>query len=373
MHNTIIEINSIQFITNLKAIRQHLDKKSKNTKFCLPVKANAYGHGLVGIAKLAEPYVDYFGVACLDEGITLREGGICKPILVFGAFSDEQIASLILYNLDITISSHYKAKSVSQFCHQENKECRVHIKVDTGMNRIGVRVESSHALINYVMQQPHLKLVGVYSHLASSDDLDSSFTDKQIEQFSQVTDYVKNIKSDIICHLANSGGICYFPDTYFDMVRPGILCYGYFPAKTIDIYPLNQIKPCFSLKSKVVYFKVVDKLQRISYNQKYITQTTTRVVTLPIGYGDGYRRMLSNLGEVLIRGKKYTIAGIICMDMLMVDIGANGEAYIDDEVVLIGTQGNAEISLNSVAAKCNTINYEILCGFNQRIPRIFTI
>ncbi|MFN7095295.1 MAG: alanine racemase, partial [Burkholderiales bacterium] len=212
---------------------------------------------------------------------------------------------------------------------------------------------------------------GVYSHLTSSDEAEQSFTQHQINQFAGLVKYVKAIKPEVICHLANSGGVSYFPNSYFDMVRPGLLAYGYFPKPSNPKFPLTQIRPCFSLKSKVTYFKVVDKAQGISYNHKYITPKLTRVVTVPVGYGDGYRRMLSNLGEVLIRGKKYQITGNICMDMFMVDIGPTGESYVNDEVVLIGHQADLEITLESVAQKCNTISYEILCGFNERIPRVY--
>lgn len=370
MHNTIIEIDSKQFSNNLVAIRSHL--KDEHIKICLPVKANAYGHGLIGMAKLAQPYVDYLAVACLDEGISLRQNGITKPILVFGAFTEEQIPDLIAYNLEITISSVYKAELVNQYCQINQLKCSAHLKIDTGMNRIGVRVDSAYNLIDYVFNSPHFNLIGIYSHLACSDNISSSFTKEQINQFTQIVKYIKKIKPNTICHLANSGGLCYFPDSYFDMIRPGILSYGYFPAHILQDTPLKNIKPCFSLKSKVAYFKVVKALQGISYNHIYIAPTDTRIITVPIGYGDGYKRALSNIGSVLINGQRYLIAGNICMDMLMVDIGQTGEAYVDDEVVLIGKQDQHNITVEEIAALCHTITYEILCSFNERIPRIYT-
>jgi alanine racemase len=411
MHNTVIEINSKQFIANIQAIRAYIDQNSKNlvanpiktiehaakmdenavkgventvktpVKICLPIKANAYGHGLVGIAKLASPCVEYLAVACLDEGVELRQNGINKLILVLGAFSQEQIAGLIAYDLEITISSLHKAHLVADFCRTTNKKCRVQIKIDTGMNRIGVRFDSAFALIDFVINHSqYMELVGIYSHFACSDEVNSPVNHHQIELFRQCVEYVRPLKPDVICHLANSGGVCYFKESYFDMVRPGILAYGYFPSgksRAMNNYnssestALDAIAPCFSLKSQVTYFKVVLANQGISYNHKYITKETTRVVTIPIGYGDGYRRALSNLGQVIIRGKKYTISGSVCMDMLMVDIGAAGEAYVGDEVILIGYQGNETITLAEVATKCDSITYEILCGFNQRIPRVY--
>lgn len=366
MHNTIIEIDSQKFIQNLIAIRQYLS--NKNVKICLPVKGNAYGHGLIGMSLIAEPYVDYLAVACLDEGQKLRQNGILKPILVFGGFTEEEIPDLIAQNLEITISSHYKAQLVIKYCKEKQLHCKVHIKIDTGMNRIGIRIENARSLIKEVLENKELELTGVYSHFASSDT-DQILTCNQIEQFKNLVQYVKSINPYVICHLANSAGVCYYPESYFDMVRPGILAYGY-PLNHLPNPPLNTIQPCFTLKSKVVYFKVVAKGQGVSYNHKYITTNNTRVITIPIGYGDGYNRSLTNIGEVLIRGKKYTIAGTVCMDMFMVDIG-NDKAYIEDEVILIGKQKNQEITLESIAKKCNTIVNEILCSFNERIPRTY--
>lgn len=370
MHPTYIEIDSQQFIQNLQAIRQLVGSK---VKILLPVKANAYGHGLIGMAKLAQDHVDYLAVACLDEGITLRQNDITKPILVFGAIDEEQIPGLVQNDLEITISSIFKADLVAAFCHRLNKKCKVHLKVDTGMNRVGVRPDSLAYLVEFVLKNSQtLELVGLYSHLACSDDLASQVTMQQIEIFRDSANYVKSLKPDVLCHIANSGGICYFPDSFFDMVRPGILSYGYFPATAIAEAPLNSIKPCFSLKSRVVYFKVVAKGCGISYNHRYKCDRETKIITVPIGYGDGYRRGLSDIGEVSLRGKKYKISGTICMDMLMVDIGPNTEAYVGDEVVLIGRDGSQEIFIGDIAQKLNTIIYEVLVGFSERIPRIYS-
>ncbi len=363
MHATIIEVDAGAFIKNLAAIRQTVGQ----VKICLPVKANAYGHGIVKMAQIAEEYVDYLAVACLDEGEILRQNGISKPILVFGAFGEEDVPGLIANNLEITISSTLKATQVTNYCKKSGKTARVHIKVDTGMNRVGVRVTTAPELFRYVLSMPELNLTGVYSHLTSADDNDSQATLEQIAKFETIVELAKTLKPDIICHLANSAGVCYYPQSYLDMVRPGILSYGYFPNQAVATLPLNHIKPCFSLKSRIIYTKVVEPGQGISYNSRYITQNTTRVITIPIGYGDGYPRMLSNSGEVLLRGNKYTI----CMDMLMVDIGKHGVGYVGDEIVLIGKQDKQEITLHRVADRCQTIIYEILCGFNGRIPRVY--
>lgn len=374
MNSSIIEINVSQFIVNLLSIRSHLEAAvpSKRVQLCLPVKANAYGHGLSKIAKSAEVYVDYLAVSSLNEGKILRSANIQKPILVFGAFDLDQIPYLIEEQLEVTISSFVKAEALNEYCSKNQKSCKVHIKVDTGLNRVGVRVTSVRKLIDYVLSSKYLKLVGVYSHLISSDRGHDEFIQKQICQFKEVVSYVKSKDNSILCYLANSLGLCYYPESYFDMVKPGLIAYGYAPSfdDALKGY-LANIRSCFTLKSRVTYFKVVGPGEGISYNHNYITSTQTRIVTIAIGYGDGYRRALSKDGEVLIRGKKYKVSGNICMDMLMVDIGPNGEAYIGDEVVLIGKQGNEEITLESLAQKCDTIIYEILCGFSDRIPRVY--
>ncbi|MFN8769607.1 MAG: alanine racemase [Neisseriaceae bacterium] len=371
MHYTRIEIKKNTFINNICVTRNWISKFKPEVKYCLPVKANAYGHGLIEIARLAQNYVDYFGVACLDEGAKLRTSGIDKPILVFGAFSELQVGGLIQYNLEITISSLYKAKLVSEFCEVRGLIAKVHIKIDTGMNRVGVRVESAKELIDFVCENKCFELVGIYSHLACGDLIDDEYTLMQIDLFSLCCNYARKQAPNIICHLSNSAGVINYPGSLFDMVRPGIMSYGYSPSDGAFPAELSGIKPCLSLISEITYFKVVKENQGISYNHKYITKGTTRVVTIPIGYGDGYKRALSNIGEVIIRGKKYTISGNICMDMLMVDIGIDSVAYVGDEVILIGTQGDEEILLQDVANKCNTISYEILCGFNDRILRVF--
>jgi alanine racemase len=380
MYNAFIEVDTQSFIQNLKAIsacvkrllQQEQSASYVNVvKICLPVKANAYGYGLVAMAKIAEPYIDYLAVSCLEEGLALRQSGIRKPILVFGAFTQEQIGELISSGLEITIVSMAHAKALSDLCQKLKLSCFAHIKVDTGMNRIGVQANLAMELINFVYTSEYIKLVGVYSHLSSSDKQNDDYTIQQIQQFSQIVRQVKHLDSEIICHLANSGGICYYPDSYFDMVRPGILSYGYFPGSPVRGGVLGQIQACFSLKAQVVFSKIVKNGSAISYNQQYITSASTKIVTIALGYGDGYRRSLSNLGEVLIGGQKFTISGAVCMDMLMVDVGANNEAAINDEVVLIGRQGAGEITLYDVARKCNTITYEVLCGFTERLKRVY--
>lgn len=361
IHPTWIEIDLVQFKRNLLILRQAIGQ----SRLCLPVKANAYGHGLIPISQAAvEAGVDLLGVSCLQEGLKLREAGLSTPILVLGAIHEDQIDDLIAHNLEFTISSQFKADLVAK---RLTRRCRIHLEVETGMQRTGVRTETAIQLIDYLKRIPCFEIASVYSHLAMADSPDHPIALQQIQLFQQMLQHpsFKGIPS----HLASSGGLIHYPQVHFDMVRPGLAAFGYVPEQAPARF--QAIQPCFFLKSRVSYFKVVAAKQGISYGHTYTTQKQTRIVTIPIGYGDGYRRALSNRGSVLIRGKRFPIAGTVCMDQFMVDVGDN-EVFVGDEVVLIGKQGREEIKLTEIAQICDTIPYEILCLFNERIPRIYT-
>jgi alanine racemase len=365
-HPSWIEIDLAQLTKNISIIRSYIGKRL----FCLPVKANAYGHGLCAIGKAAqEAGVDYLGVAHLQEGMRLREAGVSIPILVLGAIHEDQIRNLIDYHLEFTISSKFKAELVAEKCKEMKQTCRVHLEVDTGMQRTGVRPSTARTLFPVLKKLEGLEVVGIYSHLATADGPGDSLALKQIEAFQSLLDDPVFKDIPLIRHLANSGGTVYFPEAHLDMVRPSLITFGYLP----DPHPvsLKEIAPCFSLKAKVSYFKVVKAGEGMSYGHSFVTDKQTRIVTIPVGYGDGYRRALSNKGSVLIRGKRFPIRGTICMDQFMVDVGEY-EAYVGDEVVLIGKQGHEEITLKEIAELCDTVPYEILCSFNERIPRSVT-
>jgi len=360
-HPAWIEVDLRQFRQNLAAVRRRIGKRN----FCLPVKANGYGHGLVQIARTAqEEGVDFLGVSCLQEGATLRHAGITMPILLFGGIHEEQIRPCVDLQLDLTISSQLKAELIAEACTQLGKRARVHLKIDTGMNRIGVRTSSAVALYEAVHKMPSLELVGIYSHLATADNPNHPFANQQIEAFLKLRQEIG--AGPYLWHIANSGGLCFYPDSYRDlnMVRPGILAYGYRP----DGQPSDEVQPCFTLKSKVSYFKVVAPGSGISYGHRYVTNKQSRVATLSIGYGDGYRRSLSSRSSALIRGRRYPVAGTICMDQLMVDL-CNGEAYVGDEAVLIGQQGEEKISLWELVQLLDSAPHEVLTMLGERLPR----
>ncbi|MBF8262734.1 MAG: alr [Parachlamydiales bacterium] len=362
-HPSWIEIDLQRFRDNLAVIRRQIGQ----SRLCCVVKANAYGHGLVPMAQAASVAgVDYFGVAHLSEAVCLRRAGIVKPILVLGAIHEDQIDDLIRFDLEFTVSSAYKAQLVAEAAQRHAVRCRVHLEIDTGMRRTGVRVESALALIDDLLKWSCFDLRGIYSHFAMSETPNDPTTLRQIEQFLALKEKVGPTAQSIIWHLANSGGIAYYPDSHLDMVRVGLLCYGLSLP-----HSMSALKLVLSLKSKISYFKVVAANEGISYGHTYRTRAQTRVVTVPVGYGDGYRRDFSNKMSVLIRGQRHRIAGSVCMDQFMVDIG-DKEAYVGDEVVLIGRQGNEEIQLSEMVDLIKTDPREILCHFNDRIPRIYT-
>lgn len=364
-HPAWIEIDLNQLVTNITALKTYIPGK----KICLSIKANAYGHGLIPIAQAAAEHgVDYLGVAHLQEGAMLREAGITIPILVMGAIHEEQLPELLHYNLEFTVASQYKAELVAKICRDSKHKAKIHLEIETGMQRTGMRPDTAWALIEKIREYDCFEFKGIYSHLACADSPNHPVTQQQITTFSNLVTKVRNLFPDIIAHLANSGGILNYPESLFDMVRPGILLFGYnCPGNHILS---AQILPFFSIKAKVSFFKTVAAEQGVGYGHTYTTRDVTRLVTVPVGYGDGLRRSLSNKGAVLIREQRYPIIGAICMDQFMVDIGMH-EAYVGDEVVIIGKQGSQEITLQEMANNADTISYEILCGFNDRLPRVY--
>jgi alanine racemase len=363
---TRIEVDLDRLAGNLRAIRDHVRVPVMGI-----VKANAYGHGLVPVARhLVRSGVDQLGVAFLEEGIALRRAGIRVPILVLGGIFGPQIAEFIDHDLEITVSSLDKLRQVEAAAEAKGRKAVVHLKIDTGMERIGVHSYSCAAFIEAAVASRWCEIKGVYSHLACSDDPASPMTARQVERFAEACAHFDRLGAPMpLRHLANSGGVLHFPETWLDMVRPGILLYGVAPdpASRMTV----AVAPVLSLKSQVVYFKVVKAGNPVSYGATWSSDHDCRVVTIPIGYGDGYSRALSSRGEVLIRGRRYPIVGRVCMDQFMVNIERDS-AYNEDDVVLIGEQGGERITVDSVAAIIGTIAYEVLTGLNERIPRLYT-
>lgn len=363
---TIAQINLDHLAQNLDCVRLQVQGK----KVMAIIKANAYGHGLVPVAQfLVKKGIEQFGVAFLEEGIQLRKAGITTPILVLGGILNNQVEYFLDYDLELTVSSITKLRQLEEVAASKKQKAVVHLKIDTGMERIGVHSYSCAPFLEAAVRSKFCEIKGIYSHLACADDPHSSMTRLQLERFEEALFHFEKMGiPPPLRHLANSGGILNFPETHLDMVRPGIILFGIYPSNecTVDI----GVKPVFSLTSKVVYFKVVQANRSVGYGATWEPEHQTRVVTVPIGYGDGFPRALSNSGSVLIRGKRHPIVGMVCMDQFMVDID-DGTAYVEDDVVLVGQQGGHTIRVEDLAEKAGTIPYEILTQLNDRIPRVY--
>jgi alanine racemase len=332
------------------------------------VKANAYGHGLLRVAhELLRFGVDELGVAFLEEGIALRRAGITAPVLVLGGIIGNQIQHFLEHDLQLAASSVFKLAQIEEVASAMNKRARVHLKIDTGMERIGVHWDHATDLFLAASQAKHCEIAGVFSHLATSDAADPTATRLQLDRFAEALEFFpKHRLPTPPRHIANSGAILQHTDATFELVRPGLMLYGLYPSP--EVKRSVPLEPVLSLKTRVVYFKVVRAGSPVSYNGRWIAPRDTRLVTLPVGYGDGYSRGLSNKASVLLHGKRYPIVGTITMDALMVDIG-QASAYNGDEATLIGGDGQEAIRCEELAEMLGTIPYEILTSINTRVPR----
>jgi alanine racemase len=362
-----------KIIINLKNLEHNLQtikQRVGSSKVMAVVKANAYGHGLIECAKRLEfSAVDYFGVALVEEGELLRRAGITTPIHVFGGILNTQIERFLALDLELTAPSQSKLIAIEQAAARVGTKAKVHLEIDTGMRRLGVRPESARSLIDQCNKLKHTEVRGVFSHFACSDEKDLSFTENQFELFVPILEYAKSeLGSTILGHISNSAAIAQFPQADLDMVRPGLALYGV--SSATHLKGSLDLAPVMSLKSQVVYFKVVKAGDSVSYGRTWTATQNSRVVTLPIGYGDGYQRALSNKASVIIGGKLYPIVGRICMDQMMVAIG-DGEAFNGDEATLIGSDGAETISVEDLADLADSIPHEILSLLNLRMERKF--
>ena len=366
LRQTWAEIDLSAIAHNVRRVR---GKIGPRTKLMAVLKADAYGHGAVAVAPIAlKNGADWLGVAIVDEGARLRRAGIEAPILVFGLTSPGEIPTLLSYDLIPTICSLDYAKSLSAEARLRNRVVMVHIKIDTGMGRIGLSPDDAPDFVRRVTELENIQVEGLYTHLSCAEEEDGNFTPGQLEVFCALGERLANSDVHIpLKHAANSAGLLNYPDSHLDIVRSGLAIYGLYPspemAKTIDL------KPAMCLKTRVSYLKKVGTGKPISYGRTFMTDRDTIVATLPVGYADGYSRSLSNCGEVLVRGQRAPIIGQVCMDMCMVDVSSVEAVRADDEVVLIGKQGGEEISADDLAAKLGTINYEVVCSIGKRVPR----
>lgn len=365
------EINLDNIAHNVLEIRRITSKKAEIMGV---VKADAYGHGVMEVAKtLLDNGVTHLAVSMLDEAIQLRKYGISVPILVLSYTDPVRAEEVIQYGITQTVFSHDLARALSEAACRLNKKVKIHIKIDTGMTRVGFMPGYS-AVKNVVeiSRLPGIIIEGLFSHFASADEKDKSYTYMQFERFMSIWTELSRIGVHIpIKHICNSAAVIMFPEMHMDMVRPGIILYGLYPSEEVDKSRID-LRPAMSLKANVILVKDVEKDTSISYGRIFTTLRESKIATIPIGYADGYTRLLNGKGRVLINGEIAPIVGRICMDQCMVDVTElTSDVKVGDEVVLFGKQGEREIKVEEVASQIGTVNYEVVCIVGKRIPRVY--
>lgn len=365
-----LEINLDNLRNNIQEIRRHV---GNDTLIMATVKANAYGHGAEICGKLfLENGADMLGVSVLSEGAALRNVGVDAPILLLNFTPSSQYKELLEYDLIQTIFKYNDAKLLSEEAAKLGKKAKIHIKIDSGMNRIGfLSNESSVESIVNITKLPNIEVEGIYTHFSNADESDKSHTRKQFENFKWVIDRLEELNINIPTkHAANSAAILDLPEYKLDMVRPGIILYGHYPSEFVNT-EIIDVKPAMTLKSGISNIKEVEKGEGIGYGQTFITERKSKIATLPIGYADGYSRMLSNKAYVSINNKRVKIVGNICMDQLMIDITGIDGVDLSDEVILFGYDHNSIPQVEELAEILGTITYEVLCMISMRVPRIY--
>lgn len=363
------EINLDNLVYNIKQIR----KKAKSKELIGVVKADAYGHGAVEVAPvLLQNGATRLAVAVLTEAIELRKSGIKCPIMILGLTPETLSDDLIKYDIEPAVSSYEYALTLSNIAQSKGKTIKIHIAIDTGMGRIGfLPSKESVEEIYKISKLANIELEGLFSHFCTADEADKSYSNMQFEKYNWF--YEKLISKSIKINMrdiANSAAIMELPETHYDGTRPGIILYGYYPSKEVDKNQLS-IKPVMTWKANVVHVKTLEKDEYIGYGRKFRTERKSIIATLPIGYADGYTRMMSGKAKVIINGKFAPVVGNICMDQCMIDVTDVGDVKAGDEVILMGSDGNLKFNADDMAAILGTINYEVICMVSKRVPRVY--
>lgn len=363
------EIDLDKLAHNMREIR----RVSKSKDIIAVIKADGYGHGALDIAPtLLENGATRIAVAVLNEAIELRRGGVEKSIMVLGFTPPSLIDMLLRYDIEQTVYSYELAKDISLMAQKKNKVAKVHIALDTGMGRIGfLPNEESAEEVYKISKLPNIIIEGLFSHFSSADEKDKEYTLLQFKNYNNFYEKLlqKGVKINIR-HIANSAAIIDFPEAHFEAVRPGIILYGYYPSDEVFKDKID-LKPVMSLKTNIVHIKTLPVGEYISYGRKFKTNRESIIATLPVGYADGYTRLLYNKAKVIINGNFAPVIGSICMDQCMVDVTDLKDIKLGDEVILMGEQGASKFTADSIAELIGTINYEITCMISKRVPRVY--
>jgi len=378
---TWAEINLEAYAHNIRELRRITGPPAR---LMAVVKANGYGHGAVEVAREAlRNGARYLGVARINEAIPLREAGLEAPILIFGYSPPELAPLLIDYELTQTVYSLTTASALSDQATRKGKKINVHLKVDSGMGRLGFLLDANNDTpddtagqnpvreIEAITRLPGLTVEGIFTHFATADSADKSYADLQLERFRDLLNRLqKEGLEPPVRHAANSGALITMPDSHLDMVRPGIATYGLNPSDEVD-KRIVDLKPVMTLKSKIIHLKKVPPGFNVSYGITFQTKDRTTIATVPVGYADGYNRLLSSRGHMLVHGQRVPIVGRVCMDLTMLDVGGVAGVALEDEVVVFGEQGNEAVTADEIASSLDTINYEIVSTITGRVPRVY--
>lgn len=360
-----IDLDAVEY--NFNSVR---NKVAPSAKVLCVIKADAYGHNAVSLGRFLDDKADFFGVACIEEAVELKEAGITKPVLILGRVFPWDFESAVRYDIRIPIFSLEDAKQLSDEAVKQGKTVPFHFCIDTGMSRIGFQINEENAdICKQIVSLPNIFAEGLFSHFATADSADLTRAKAQRERYKKFVSLLAERGIEIpLKHLNNSAGIMNF-DEYFDMCRMGIILYGLYPSEEVD-KNLLDIKPVMQWKTYISHIKVLEPGREISYGGTYKTEKDTVIATIPVGYADGYPRCLSNLGRVIIGGKYAPITGRVCMDQFMVDVSGI-DCKVGDEVVLVGKQGDAQLTMEEVSNAAHSFNYELPCRVGKRVPRVF--
>ena len=381
-HLTWAEVDLNAYAHNIRELRRITNPKAR---LMAVVKADGYGHGAVKTARTAlQNGAAALGVARIEEAVKLRKAGLEAPILIFG-YSLLQSASMLMeHGLAQAVSSTRTAAALSDQAQRSGKKIKVHIKVDSGMGRLGLLLDDMtgpmpekdadavcRREIETISRLPGIEVEGIFTHFATADSADKSYANRQLERF---LNFLQELRREglmpPIAHAANSGALIDMPDSHLDMVRPGIATYGLYPSDEVNKNSI-ELRPVMALKSRIIHLKRVPPGFSISYGATFNTKRATTIATIPVGYADGLNRLLSSAGHMLVHGRKMPIVGRVCMDLTMLDVGDLNGVEIEDEVVVFGSQGDEAITADEIAAQLNTINYEIVTSITGRVPRVY--
>ena len=363
-------VNLDAVASNMRSMRDNLPA---STLIMGSVKADGYGHGSVPVAKTIEPYVFGYAVATIDEGIILRRHGINKTILILGVTHESRYEDLLRYDIRTAMFQYEKAKKLSDLALKQGKKAVVHLALDTGMSRIGMKADREHAKeAAAIAALEGIEVEGLFTHFARADETDKSAYEEQYRRYKEFLGYLEELGVQIpICHCSNSAGIVEsLESNHMDMVRAGIAIYGMYPSDEVD-HNSVKLTPAMEIKSCITYIKEIEAGTAVSYGGTFVADHTMKVATIPVGYGDGYVRSLSGKGDVLIHGKRAAILGRICMDQFMVDVTDIPDVQEDDEVTLLGSDGAECIMMEELAEKSGGFHYEMICDIGKRIPRVY--